>query len=116
MNTAIKTEVYQRGPARFDMVGQQLPTHLSLTADGISPGLAKRLLRYGERTLCDHGFDKLVSDWQPSVFTLDADEAPADRTYCVNWTNEKGGSIQVVGIYTRHGWPFLDHGLDIQRS
>lgn len=110
----ITTEVYQRGPARFDMVGQSLPTHLTLTADGVSPGLAKRLARYALQTLDDNGFGKVVAEWQVSVYTLEADEKPADRSYSVRWTNEEGGAIEVVGILTHRGWPFLDHGLDIQ--
>lgn len=39
----LTTEVYVRGPARFDMCGQSLPTQVHLTDEVISRGLAQRL-------------------------------------------------------------------------
>lgn len=110
------TEVYMPGPARFDMCGQSLPTHLTLTEEKISAGLAKRLKRYAEKALEDEGFLEAVCGWVVTVGTKDADEKPADRFYWVRWTNPKGASLTVVGILTSHGWPTLDHGMEVERA
>ena len=109
----IKTEVYQQGPSRFDMCGNLLPNNLSLTDETISPGLAKRLHNYGLTRLDDAGFLSLASSWQVEVYTINADYTPSDRSYCVKWINSDGGYIELVGIFTRSGWPCLDHGWDI---
>lgn len=112
---SITTEVYGKHPTRFNMVGQSLPTQLFKTDDGISQGLTKRLHKYALETLDSAGFKFAVSGWEVTMYTIDAEERPSDRSYCVRWENLNGGSIEVVGIYTRNGWPFLDHGLAIGR-
>ena len=109
----IKTEVYQQGPSRFDMCGNLLPNNLSLTDETISPGLAKRLHNYGLTRLDDAGFLSLASSWQVEVYTINANDIPGDRSYCIKWINSDGGYIELVGIFTRSGWPCLDHGWDI---
>jgi hypothetical protein len=115
MSTAIQTEVYGKAAPRFNQSGQLLATHLVETEGSVTQGLAKRLLRYAQTTLDDAGFLEMVSGWEVTVYTLDAEESPADRSYNVSWKNEKGGVIEVVGIMTYRGWPTMDHGLDIQR-
>lgn len=110
---AIQTEVMVKGPARFDMVGQRLPSSLHTVDECISAGLAKRLVGYATRAMAEGGFEAATQAWAVSVYTVDGDEKPADRRYCVRWTNPKGGYIEVVGILTSHGWPSLDHGFDI---
>lgn len=109
----IKTKVYKQGPSRFDMCGQQLPTNLSLTNEVIGYGLAVRLHKYGINRLKDAGFYDMVSKWQTEVYTIDADELPSNRTYCIKWINSDGGYIELAGILTNNGWPSLDHGWDI---
>lgn len=112
----ITSEVYQRGPARFDMCGQRLPSHLSLTSQSVTAGLASRLVRYAAKVMEVEGFLQAVNGWSVTVGTNDACEAPADRWYWVSWINEKGASLSVIGILTRKGWPCLDHGLQVERA
>ncbi|MGP9551541.1 MULTISPECIES: hypothetical protein [Halomonas] len=112
MPTAIQTEVYGKAAPRFNLSGQLLASHLVETSGSVSQGLAKRLLRYAQTTLDDAGFLEMVSGWEVTVYTLDADEPPADSSYNVSWKNEKDGVIEVVGIMTYRGWPTMDHGLD----
>lgn len=121
----LRTEVFQRH-SRIDQVGQRLPDHLTLTGEGISPGLASRLHRYAFDRLQAAGFGDTVrrsaglvnglprhTEWPCTVYTMCADSSPANRFYCVRWENTQGGSIEVTGILTRKGWPFIDHGLAI---
>ena len=112
---SIATEVYGKHPTRFDMVGQSLPTQLFKTDDGISQGLAKRLYKYALETLDSSGFKSAVVGWEITVYTIDSEKIPSERSYCVIWENSDGGSIEVVGIFTQNGWPFIDHGLAIGR-
>lgn len=111
--SGIQTEVLSRGKARVDMVGQRLPDHLTTVDECISDGLAKRLVRYGLERLDDAGFRVMVNGWSTLVYTCDAEDSPADRSYCVRWKNEQGGYIELIGILTRKGWPSLDHGYEI---
>lgn len=107
----IRSEVLVRGPARFDMCGQRLPDSLHDTDQTISQGLANRLRAYALGQLDASGSD--VQAWACSVYTMDGDLPPAERFYCVDFTNEKGGALGVQGIMTRKGWPWLNHGLTI---
>lgn len=116
MSRRIATEVLQREPVRFDMVGRALACQLRITEQVISAGLATRLVHYAERELDANGFLGTVQGWPVIVGTNDADEDPANRFYWVTWTNEKGGSISLTGILTSKGWPTLDHGLSIHRA
>ena len=122
----ITTEVMQRGKPRFDMCGHSLPDTLTTTSETISAGLTARLHRYAFQRLECAGFAATVrrpaglidgapsySEWPCEVYTMDAEDKPANRSYCVRWKNEEGGTIEVVGILTRRGWPSLDHGLAI---
>lgn len=109
----LQTEVLMPGPARFDMVGKKLPTILHATDERISKGLAERLHRYAERELIDQGFGALAADAKVSVYTIDGDDKPADRSYCVRWHTPKGGYVELIGILTRAGWPCVDHGFAI---
>lgn len=111
----MQTEVYKRLPARFDIAGQVTSRPIALTHESISHGLAVRLHNYALKALDSAGFREAVKDWKVSVYTLDGDDTPSERSYCVRWTNKDSGYIEVVGILTRNGWPFLDHGLDIGR-
>ena len=109
----MKTEVYTKGPAR-SWWGQSLPRQVLKTSGAISAGLATRLQRYASNRLNDAGMLESVTGWSMAVYTIDGEETSANRSYCVRWENEKGGYIEVVGILTRSGWPFLDHGLSIE--
>jgi hypothetical protein len=109
----LTSQVWEKGPARFDMVGQSLPTHLHLTSENISAGLAARLHRYAEGELHAQGFGALAKDAKVIVYTIDAEDRPADRSYCVRWHTPKGGYVELVGILTKAGWPSLNHGFDI---
>ena len=111
----MQTEVYKLLPVRFDIVGQVTSRPLSLTHESISDGLAVRLYKYALQTLDSAGFKGAVKDWLPSVYTIGGESSPSERSYCVRWTNNEGGYIEVVGILTRSGWPSLDHGLYIGR-
>ena len=112
-SSAVATEVLKRGPAQFNGVGQFLGYPLHTVAEAISPGLAQRLVRYAQGRMNDAGFGALTADWQVTAYTIDGDETPGHRSYCVRWQNEKGGFIEVVRILTRAGWPCLDHGFEI---
>ncbi|KVP16846.1 hypothetical protein [Burkholderia ubonensis] len=109
----LNTEVYLPGPARFDMCGKSLPTQLHTTNECISKGLAERLHRYAERELINAGFGALTTDAKVIVYTIDGDEKPADRRYCVRWHTPQGGYVELIGILTKAGWPSLDHGFAI---
>lgn len=109
----IQTEVYTRLPTRFNIVGQVTDRPIALTHESISHGLAVRLHNYALKTMDSVGFKEVVKDWKPSVYTLDGDEKPSERSYCVRWTNKNDGYLEVVGILTRNGWPSLDHGLNV---
>jgi len=108
----MKTVVYEKGPARFDMAGQRLPTVVRETFEAISKGLAERLRRHAESRLAGAGFTQ-AAGWKVEVYTLDGEDKPADRGYTVRFQNEKGGYIEVIGILTVKGWPSLDHGFAI---
>lgn len=112
----ITTTVMKREEARFDMVGTFLGYPLSVMNEVITQGLAERLTKYALNHLDDEGFLAAVDGWKVEVYTLDGDAKPADRTYCVRFINQKGGSIEVIGIFTKNGWPFLNHGLAIHHA
>jgi hypothetical protein len=101
----------RRGSPRFNMVGQKMPDSLHDMAESISPGLVKRLHRYGLQGMADAGFE--VAGWICEIYTMDGDDRPANRSYCVEFTNSKGGMLGVQGILTHRGYPCLDHGLII---
>ena len=111
MSQAIQTEIYKAQPARFDMAGQRLPDFLDLTSEQISAGLTQRLARYALRSLDDAGFKETVQGWACIVSSSDAEDTPANRSYHVRFKNAKGGFIEIMGILTKSGWPFLDHGI-----
>lgn len=108
----IKSEVYEKGNARFNMCGQSLPKSVYLTNDNISQGTCSRLVKYATTRIKDAGLDMVLA-WDCVVSTLDHDEPPADRFYCVNWTNKQGTRISVEGILTSKGYPHIDHGIHI---
>ncbi|RQR65680.1 hypothetical protein DIE18_04310 [Burkholderia sp. Bp9125] len=109
----LATEVMKRGPAQFDMVGQFLGYSLHDVDECITAGLAQRLAKYAAQELDEAGFSALSASAKMSVYTLDGDQPPADRSYCVRWQNAKGGYVEVVGNLTRKGWPTLNHGFAI---
>lgn len=108
----MKTSVLQTGPAHFSQVGQRVSRLLHQTPERISPGLAERLCRHAERRLSEAGFTQAVG-WQVEVYTLNADDKPADRAYTVRFQNDKGGYVELIGILTARGWPNVDHGFAI---
>lgn len=105
----LKVSVLQRNPPRFDMVGQRLSDTLRDTAQTISLGLVQRLRHYAIGVLEEAGF--AVGAWACEVYTMNADESPADRSYTVEFVNSRGGMLGVQGILTRAGWPCLDFGV-----
>ncbi len=109
----LATEVLLAAPTQFDMTGQRLTPSLSVTSETISEGLAHRLKAYAERALVEQGFGSLATGATVTVYTVDGDEKPAARSYCVRWHTPKGGYVELVGILTRSGWPSLDHGFAI---
>lgn len=111
----IATEVYGKHESRFNIAGQILPTELFITDEVIKQGLAQRLHNYALKTMDSAGFKGAVSGWKVTVYTSDASDPTSDRAYCVRWENQSGGAIKVVGIFTRKGWPFIDHGFAIDR-
>jgi hypothetical protein len=115
MNTEIQTEVYRKGPQRYNMVGQSLPQNLTVTQEAITPGLAKRLHNYAKTRMTDSGFEFALT-WKTTVYTVEAERPSSERSYCVAFLNDKGGRIEVHGILTRRGWPFLDHGIGIDEN
>lgn len=109
----LQTEVLRRGPTQFDMCGQVVCRPLHTIDERISKGLAERLHRYAERELVDQGFSALAKNAKVSVYTIDGDDKPADRSYCVRWHTPQGGYVEMIGILTRAGWPSLNHGFAI---
>lgn len=109
-----RSEVLVRGKPRFSMCGERLPDNLIDTDQEISAGLVARLDRYALKVLQAAGFD--VQYWSCNVYTMDGDLPPSDRTYCVEFTNERGGLLGVQGILTSRGWPILDHGFVVDRG
>lgn len=109
----MQTTVLTRGPANFNMCGQLLGYPLKTVADTISAGLAKRLHAYALKRLAEAGFQRAVEGWAVEVYTLDGNERPADRSYCVRFQNLEGGYIELVGILTNMGWPCFDHRFSI---
>lgn len=82
------------------------------TGEKIPQGLAKRLHRYALERMDDAGFATAVTGWKVTVYTINGEERAAHRAYTVRFQNERGGLIEVCGIFTRNGWPTLDHGFD----
>ncbi|MGV2866379.1 hypothetical protein [Achromobacter sp. AGC39] len=109
----MKTEVLAPNAAQFDLCGRRLTQTLRTTDASIKPGLAARLRHYALGVLETAGFIGAVEGWTLLVYTVDGDLPPSERSYCVRLTNALGGYIEVIGILTRHGWPTVDHGLDI---
>lgn len=109
----LQTEVLKHGPTQFDMVGQVVARPLYTVEETISKGLAERLHRYAERELIDQGFGALAKDAKVTVYTIDGEEKPADRSYCVRWHTPKGGYVELIGILTKAGWPTVNHGFAI---
>jgi hypothetical protein len=104
------SSILRRGPSRFNMVGQKLPDSLQQTDQTIPTGLLDRLHRYGLRFMEESGFD--VTSWSCEIYTTDGDLPSAERMYCVEFTNHKGGMLGVQGIMIgKGGHPCLDHGL-----
>ena len=109
----IASEVLRTSASRFDMAGQKLPSFVDSTKKTISAGLVKRLHQYAERELVAHGFGALAQNAEVKVYTLDGDDKPSDRIYCVRWHRPEGGYVEMVGIHTNSGWPTLDFGFAI---
>lgn len=95
------------------MVGQVVSRPIAEVDPDISEGLAKRLVRYATSRLEDFGFSHAVEGWPIEVYTMDADLPPSERYYSVRWNNEKNSGLEICGILTRNGWPFIDHGISI---
>lgn len=104
---AITVQTTIRGPARFDMAGQSLPTNLTFKPGGISQGLVTRLHSYGLKRMLDIGLDAKL--WKCTIETVDQDA----WGYRVIFDNLAGGEFQVCGILTKKGKPFLDHGISL---
>lgn len=112
----IHTTTVARCEARFNQVGQRLRDDVVFLNESISPGLASRLHHYAVQRLTEAGFGKAIEGCSVDVCPLDADEVPRYRSYSVRFQNSSKGYIDVIGIFTNHGWPSLDHGFDIGRE
>lgn len=111
----IKTVVSKRVPQEEVCCGWSRPDLVVDVPGEISQGLAKRLVKYAAKRLKSVGFNEPIEkNWPVEVYTMDAENLPADRTYVVKRENKDGGIIEVIGIFTKSGHPFLDHGLSIQ--
>lgn len=89
---------------------------LRATEECISDGLAARLHRYALARMDEAGFGTTVKEWATEVTTIDGNDAPANRSYCVQFENANGGYIALVGILTNKGWPTLGHGFEIGQT
>lgn len=107
MKLKTKSIVSRRGEPRFDMAGKLSGYPLCPTEQTISEGLVDRLSRYAWKRLIEWGFG-FVWEWNCEVSTVDD-----EKVYTVTFINNEGGALGIQGIYTNHGWPFLDHGLFI---
>lgn len=112
----LATEIYKPGKTMFNAVGQVVCRPVHKVEGSISTGLASRLMQYAERELIAAGFGALAKDATVTVYTIDGDDRPADRSYCVKWLMPQGGYVELIGILTRFGWPSLDHGFSISRG
>lgn len=109
----LTTTVMKAGPTRFNMVGQRLDSHLHIIDEVISQGMAQRLYAYALKAFDAAGFLEMCRTWQVEVYTVDGHLKGPERSYCVQFKNEKGGYIELIGIETLKGWPTLDYGLAI---
>lgn len=114
MAQQIKTEIMRKGSYRYDAAGRSLGQSLIETDQRVSQPIARQLVQHATSRLSRAGFD--VDGWRVKVWTMDGDDAPADRAYGVSFFNSRGGAVEVVGILldsaTRR--PYLDHGLAIR--
>lgn len=109
----ITSTVMQRGPAHFNQVGQFLGYPLKDVDVAITPALVQRLVRYASKRFADVGFAQGIAGADVEVYTADADEKPANRSYTVKFEHRQGGYVELCGILTQHGWPMLDHGFNM---
>lgn len=116
MAMQIHTEVIREGKSHFNLTQYRTVRELIVTEEVISAGLAHRLATYALNTLDESGFLACVQGWKCIVSTLDGNDRPADREYHVRFQNDKGGYLEVYRIFTRKGWPFLDHGINAGRE
>jgi len=104
------------GPAELTF-DNKVTKHVFTAQDAtVSDVVVERLVDYAHKRLCDLGFMSvsIPASWKVSVETLDGDKKPSQRSFNVYFTNHAGGTVGVTQIYTRSGWPFLDHGLCIE--
>jgi hypothetical protein len=111
MAMQVSSEVFREGKSHYNGTQNRTERSWNLTHEEISAGLAQRLARYALNRLDDAGFKSAVEGWECIVTTFDGSDKPADREYHVRWKNPKGGFLDVDRIFTRNGWPFLDHGI-----
>ena len=110
----IQTEVLGKRPVQFNMVGQSLPRQLYETDERISNRIVNRLYPYATKRLKEEGFGEICSKWKPSIYTIEWECTVENRSYCVRWTNDKGGYIELVGILiNKWGTPQVDHNFEI---
>lgn len=111
MAMQIQTEVLREGESFYNWTQGKTQWPIHMTDEQVSPGLAQRLASYAIKRLDEAGFTSAIQGWVCTVITLDGNERPADRDYHVRFQNPKGGFLEVNRIFTRKGWPFLDHGI-----
>jgi hypothetical protein len=113
---SVPTEVLQSGPAHFNQTGQFLYYPLHKSSGVIRQELAQKLVKHAEDRAKELGISALIHDWKVCVGTLDGNAPSDDRSYYVEWKNEQGTAISVVGILIQNGCPVLDHGLEIETN
>lgn len=110
--TDIETNVFKT-ESRIAQWGERLPSDVKYTPEKISAGLAKRLAKHAADHMTEAGFGMFLVDAACEVYSMDAEDTPANRSYTVKFKRPEGGYIEVIGILTRNGWPTLNHGFDI---
>lgn len=80
----------------------------------IAKAMPDRLVKYAIERLTSIGFGEYIKLCNINIDVMDANCLPSDRHYTVSFNNRKGGQLSINGIFTKSGWPFLDHGISIE--
>lgn len=104
------TTVFRRIP-EYNYLHGQTRFFLKETDLKISDTISNRLQKYAEKILDDAGF---ITDGfsKIHIYTNDHDRKVNDRTYVVEFLNDKGNGLCICGIFLQKGTPFLHHGIE----
>jgi len=101
----VETETWKKGAAQFNMCGQFLGYPMHQVETTVKPGMASRLVKYASKRIIDFGFS--LDLFEKCVVAYDE----TDDQYHVSFALPSGSEMVVNAIFTRSGWPFLDHGI-----